>query len=170
MVSAVAKDRGKAAHAATVPERKHSRNSWLLCQAGAHRFALPMANVIETMRMLPIEAVSGPPRLVCGLSVIRGAAVPVVDTARLFDDEAARYERLITARTGDRIVAFAASAVLGVQVIKRTDCEELPPLLRDAEVIAALAKADEQLVFFLRVARVLPDDFHIGDNARARDS
>ena len=167
MTRALATNLGKAAHehrdGAAFPD-KNQVDLWLLCQAGSHRFALPMANVIETMRMLPIEAVSGPPRLVCGLSLIRGAAVPVIDTARLFDDEAARYQRLVTVRTGERTVAFAASAVLGVQLIRGSQREEFPPLLRDAEVIEALARSDEQLVFFLRVARALPDDFHISDN------
>jgi purine-binding chemotaxis protein CheW len=174
MVSAVATDLEKAApghtEGAASPEKNHSTNLWLLYKAGSHRFALPMANVIETMQMLPVEAVNGPPRLVCGLSMIRGAAVPVIDTARMFDDEAARYERLVTVRTGERIIAFAASAVLGVQLIQGSECEELPPLLRDAQVIAALARLDEQLVFFLRVARAVPDNFHIGDVARMGDS
>ncbi len=172
MASTVATDHGKAAQevAATLPDKNHRPDLWLLCTAGLHRFALPMANVIETMRMLPVEAVDGPPRLVCGLSIIRGAAVPVIDTARLFDDEAARYERLVTVRIGERTVAFSASAVLGVQLIQGSECEEMPPLLRDAEVIGALARLDEQLVFFLRAARALPDDFHISDNARAGDA
>jgi purine-binding chemotaxis protein CheW len=174
MANAAARDPGKAAHGhhreATSHEKDHNADLWLLCQAGSHRFALPMANVIETMRLLPIEAVSGPPRLVCGLSIIRGAAVPVIDTARIFDDKAARYERLVTVRTGERIVAFAASAVLGVQLLQGSECAALPPLLRDAEVIAALARVDEQLVFFLRVARALPDDFHVNDDAYVGDS
>jgi purine-binding chemotaxis protein CheW len=167
MASAAATDPEKAAQEAIFSQRNHSTDLWLLCRAGTHRFALPMANVIETMRMLPIEAVNGPPRLVCGLSVIRGAAVPVIDTARLFDDEAASYERLVTVWTGERTVAFAATGVLGVRMIKRSEHQELPPLLRDAEVIAALARSDEQLVFFLRVALALPDDFSVGDDARA---
>jgi hypothetical protein len=57
-----------------------------------------------------------------------------------------------------------------VRLIKRSEREELPPMLRDAEVIAALTRSDEQLVFFLRVARALPDDFPINDDVRGRDS
>jgi purine-binding chemotaxis protein CheW len=170
MASAIAKDQEKATRCAPFPEKGLSADLWLLCQAGSHRFALPMTNVIETMRMLPVEAVSGPPRLVCGLSIIRGAAVPVIDTARMFDGAVAHYERLVTVRTGERTVAFAASAVLGVQLIQAGEYEELPPLLRDAGVIGALAKLDEQLVFFLRAARALPDDFHINSDAGPRDS
>jgi purine-binding chemotaxis protein CheW len=132
---------------------------WLLCRAGSHRFALPMASVVETMRVLPIEAIAGAPLLVSGLCIIRGAPVAVIDTARLFGDEAARCERLVTVRTGNRTIAFAATAVLGVQSVPADTLEELPPLLRDADAIAAIARLDEELVFFLRAARMLPDDF-----------
>jgi purine-binding chemotaxis protein CheW len=170
MASAVATDPEKAVQGSALPEKNRSVDLWLLCQAGSHRFALPMANIIETMRMLPVEAVSGPPRLVCGLCIIRGAALPVIDTARLFDDEGAHYDRLVTVRTGERTVAFAASAVLGVRLIQGSECEEMPPLLRDAQVIAALARSDEKLVFLLRAARALPDDFHVGDDPCVGDS
>jgi purine-binding chemotaxis protein CheW len=136
---------------------------WLLCQSGSHRFALPIASVIETMRMLPIETVAGAPPLVRGLAIIRGAGVPVIDTARLFGDEFTPYQRLITIRTGERTIAFAASAVLGTQSIQEDLREELPPLLRDVEAIAAIGRLDKELVFFLRETRALPNDFHAGD-------
>jgi purine-binding chemotaxis protein CheW len=174
MASAAAADLGGAVNegAARAPFGAESSGSelYLLCTVGPHRFAVPMANIIETMRMLPIKAIAGPPPLVCGLSVIRGAAVPVIDTAQVFADEAARYERLVTVHTGERIVAFAASAILGVKSIQEGQREELPPLLRDAQAIAALALLDEELVFFLRAARVLPNDFQVNDDAYLGDS
>jgi purine-binding chemotaxis protein CheW len=124
-----------------------------------------MDDVIETMRMQPIVTVAGTPPLVCGVAIIRGATVPVIDTARLFDGEAVRYERLITVRTGERIVAFAASAVLAMQPAQDSEREELPPLLRDTETIAAIARLDEELVFVLRAARAIPDDFCVNGAA-----
>lgn len=169
MANAVATDRAKTVHewaaGATVGEKNFDADLWLLCAAGSHHFALPMANVIETMRMLPVETVVGAPPLVCGLSVIRGAAVPVIDTVRLFGGESAHYERLVTVRTGERTVAFAASAVFTVQSIKDSGRERLPPLLRDAHTIAAIARLDQELVFFLHAARALPDDFRVDDDA-----
>lgn len=169
MASAAAIDRGKAVNErparAAFGESDYSTNLWLLCKAGSHCLALPMVNVIETMRVLAVETIAGAPPLVRGLSVIRGAAVPVIDTARLFGDEAARYERLVTVRTGKRTVAFGASVVLAVQSIQDSQREELPPLLRDADAIAAIARLDEELVFFLHAARALPDDFHVNGDA-----
>ena len=60
-----------------------SSASWLLCRAGARLCALPLQNVMETMRLLPIEPVAGAPRSVLGLCPIRGAPVPVVDLQSL---------------------------------------------------------------------------------------
>jgi purine-binding chemotaxis protein CheW len=147
-----------AAVAAAADDGAVTRN-WLLCRAGSHRLALPMPAVIEIMRMLPIEEIAGAPPLVVGLCVIRGAPVAVIDTARLFGDEGARYQRLVTVRTGDRVVAFAANEVLGVEAIAAQAVEDLPPLLRSGDIIAAIATRDEDLVFFLQAARAVPDDF-----------
>jgi len=131
---------------------------WLFCRAGSHSFALPTPHVIETMRPLPIERLSGAPPLVLGLSIIRGDPIPVIDTAMLFGDQLTKCERLITVRAGDRTIAVAAEAVLGVQAIPLHELERLPPLLRNVETIEAIKTLDQELVFFLNTARVVPDD------------
>ena len=95
-------------------EATSTAQSWLVCSAGSHGFALPLASVIETMRMLPVEAVAGAPPIVAGLCVIRGEPLAVVDTSRLFGEQTANYQRLITVRTSERTVAFAATAVAGL--------------------------------------------------------
>jgi purine-binding chemotaxis protein CheW len=141
---------------------------WLLCEAGSHRFALPVTNVIETMRILPLETIASAPAIVLGLSIIRGDTVPVIDTARLFGGEFVRYERLVSARTSSRTVAFAASAVIAVQSIADTKCHELPPLLQDADAIAAIARLDGEFAFLLQTARVVPDDLSIADGDQQR--
>jgi chemotaxis signal transduction protein len=38
------------------------------------------------------------------------------------------------------------------------ELDDLPPLLGNVEVIAGLATLDQQLVFLLRAARIIPDD------------
>jgi chemotaxis signal transduction protein len=118
-----------------------------------------MRDVIETMRVLPQETIANAPAIVRGLCVVRGKAVVVIDTAVLFGSDGVRYERLITVRAGEQTIAFAASAVLGVQSIIANELADLPPLLRDADAIAAIGRLDQGLVFFLRATRALPDGF-----------
>src|SRR5580704_10406648 len=93
------------------------RTSWLICRAGIHRCALPLEHVIEIMRALPIEAVAGAPAYVRGLCIIRGAAVPVLDTGLLVGAEASPCRRLIAVRAGGRTVALTAETVLGIWAI-----------------------------------------------------
>jgi purine-binding chemotaxis protein CheW len=132
--------------------------SWLLCRAGSHHFALPMQRVVETMRMLPIEPVAGCPPIVRGLSIIRGTPIPVIDAALLFDGQPGQCERLVTVRTGKRTIALATQAVVGVWETADGETDDLPPLLGNAEAIAGLKTLDQQLVFLLHVARIVPDD------------
>jgi purine-binding chemotaxis protein CheW len=139
-------------------EHKCSTADWLLCRAGSHQFALPVSHVIETMRMLPIESLVGAPPMVRGLCIIRGAPTPVVDSALIFDDHPTRCERLVTARTGKRTIAFATEAVVGVRSITADELEQLPPLLSNVQTIAAVRPLDGELVFLLQIARVVPDE------------
>lgn len=132
--------------------------SWLLCRSGAHHFAFPVVNVVETMRMLPVEHLSGAPAIVRGLAVIRGVPTPVVNPVMLFDEAPARCERLVTVRTDYRTIAFAVEAVAGVRSIAPESLDALPPLLTEVESIAAIKRLDDALVFFLQAARVVPDD------------
>jgi purine-binding chemotaxis protein CheW len=138
--------------------KRHAPVTWLLCRAGSHHFALPMQHVVETMRVLPIEQVAGCPPIVCGVSVIRGAPTPVIDAALLFDGEPGQRERLVTVRTGKRTIALATQAVVGVWQMADDELGDLPPLLGDGEAIAGLTTLDQQLVFLLRAARIIPDD------------
>jgi purine-binding chemotaxis protein CheW len=121
---------------------------------------MPLQHVVEIMRMLPIEQLSGAPHYVRGLCVIRGSPVPVVDTGLLIGEHATRPERLVAVRIGGRSVALAVEAVVSIRAIGVELSDQLPPLLRDAasETVAAIGTLDAELLFFLRTARIVPED------------
>lgn len=141
-------------------DREDSRAAWLLCRAAAHLYAIPLEHVIESMRALPIEAISEAPRYVRGLSVIRGSPVPVVDPGLLLGDQPTHARRLVTIRSGHRTIALAAEAVLGIRSIAPETFNQLPPLLRDAaaQTIAAIGTLDAELLFFLNETRIVPEE------------
>lgn len=132
----------------------------LLCRLPSCLLGLPLEHVIETMRPLPVELLSGAPHCVSGLSLIRGVPVPVVDAGRLLGERETRAGRFVTVRAGDRTVALAVNDVVGVRMIRTESLQELPPLLRDAgaEAIAAIGTQDAQLLLVLRSARLVPED------------
>jgi purine-binding chemotaxis protein CheW len=141
-------------------DEKGGRTIRLLCRAGNHLCAIPIEHVIEVLRVLPIEPVSGAPPYVLGLCIIRGSAVPVVDAGLLIGGQTTKSERLIAIRAGDRTIALAAEAVLGIAAIRAETFNKLPPLLRKAagETIASIGVLDSELLLLLRTARIVPAD------------
>jgi purine-binding chemotaxis protein CheW len=133
--------------------------SWVVCRTGPHLCALPLENVVETMRPLPVERIARAPRFVRGLSIIRGVPLPIVDTGSLFGESHSEPQRLVTVRVGDRLIALGVDSVLGVRSISGSASTALPPLLRDADgdVVSAIGILDAELLLFLQTARILPD-------------
>src|SRR5690349_3994907 len=72
--------------------------------------ALALRDVVETIRPLPVQPIAGTADVLLGVSVIRGVAVPVIDTARLLGARVERPCRFITTRTA----AYATGPVIGV--------------------------------------------------------
>jgi purine-binding chemotaxis protein CheW len=130
----------------------------LLCRLATRLIGVPIEHVVETMRPLPIEKLSGAPQFVVGASVIRGAPTPVVDAGRLLGESESRPRRFVTVRAGGRTVALSVDEVLGVSTIPAETLQALPPLLRDAgaEAVAAIGTLDAQLLLVLDSARVVP--------------
>jgi chemotaxis signal transduction protein len=133
-----------------------------------------MRQTIETMRVLPIETLSGAADFVRGLCVIRGTAVPVIDLPHLFntagtkamgtdaeetDAGKTKAQRLITINIGDRVVALLVDRVLSVRSIAASAVGTLPPLMREAtsEAISAIGILDTELLFFLNNLRILSE-------------
>lgn len=132
----------------------------LLCRARTIVCALPLSHVVETMRPLPIKALGGMPPFVLGLSVIRGATIPVVDVGALLGlPTGGQATRFISLRTGDRRVALAVEEIVGFRALSSVSLETLPPLLHRAKsrVIALVGGLDAHLLIVLQDSRIVPD-------------
>jgi purine-binding chemotaxis protein CheW len=118
------------------------------------------------MRPLPVERVDASPAFVLGLAMIRGDAVPVVDTARLLTGEPGMPGRFIALRVGERRVALAVAEVIGTRMITLDDFERVPPLFAaPSSVTRALGALDGQLLQILEGARLI--DSALSDTAGA---
>ncbi len=123
--------------------------------------ALQLAHVIETMRPLPVEPISGVPSFVQGISIIRGIPTPVVDLGSVLGSPSERAERFVTVRAGDKQVALSVNAVLGVRDLDTImTIRELPPLLQRAskDTVETIGTLDEQVLMVLRTGWELPDE------------
>jgi purine-binding chemotaxis protein CheW len=132
----------------------------LVCRVGARCCALPLDQVVETMRPLPVEALPDAPPFVRGMSMIRGVPVPVVDAGALLQAvDPPPPTRFIAMRVGRRQVALAVGEVLGVRDVPAASLRALPPLLSEAGggVVAAVGTLDSMFLVVLQSARLVPD-------------
>lgn len=134
-------------------------NPALLVQVPPVVCALPLSQVLETMRPLPIEPLSNMPEFVRGVAVVRGIPVPVIDLAILLRASGQGVpKRLVTIRTGGRVVALLVESVLGVTQLMAGQLDDMPPLLQnDGNVIEAIASLDTSLLVALQSARLVPE-------------
>ena len=122
--------------------------------------ALPLERVAEIMRPLPVTHMAGTPACVRGMSVIRGAAIPVVDAGNLLgSDEPAECTRFVTLNVDKRQVALAVEKIVGVRGLAAVSLQDLPPLLREAnaDLVAAIGMLDSELLLVLQTARIVPE-------------
>lgn len=137
-----------------------SGQQMLLCRVGSVVCGLRVENVVETLRPLPIESINGAPAFVAGVSVIRGAPVPVVDLPKMLGGgDALRTGRFVVVKLGARRIALWVAQVIGLRTLEPGSLEALPPLLdaSRSEFIGALGSLDAQLLVVLESARILPE-------------
>jgi len=136
-----------------------SNLSLVIC-AGTHTCALNLADVVEIMRPLPVMPLAGAPEFVQGMSVIRGAPVPVVDLARVFGiPMQSPSTRFVAVRTGERAVALSVESVLGIRQIAPALLSGMPPLLQKAqpELVEAVGALDAELFLVLKAGKLVPE-------------
>lgn len=137
-----------------------SNLSGVIVRSGARTCALRISDVSEIMRPLPVEPLAGAPEIVRGLSIIRGAPVPVVDLAALLGvNSRGGCTRFVAVRAGERRVALSVDAVVGIRELAPSLLNEMPPLLREAnnELVEAVGRLDSDLLLVLKAGKIVPD-------------
>lgn len=133
----------------------------LVVRMGSRSCALPLENIVETMRPLATEPIPEMPPFLRGLAIIRGLPVPVVDLGILFGMKSdIPVRRFVLLRLGNRRAALAVEEVLGVRRLDESVLQSFPPLLKDAdsELVTALAVRDQELMLIIQLSRVVPDE------------
>ena len=117
--------------------------SALVVFARGQACALPLSEVVETMRPLPISPMSGLPSFVHGIAVVRGRPTPVVDLGLLLGSNVdLPPTRFVTLRFATRWSAVAVSSVRGIQTVADD----------------AMTTLDGGLLLTVRAAELLPPE------------
>jgi purine-binding chemotaxis protein CheW len=126
--------------------------------------ALPIGQVVEIMRPLPIEPIGRPAdpalALVEGIAMIRGVPIPVIDARRLLGAPTVPAGRFVIVRAKDQQIALMVDDVVEVTRIDPSELASLPPLVGGVhrDCITAIGARDAALLVVLDTVRVLPED------------
>lgn len=135
--------------------------TYLVTRSGGWLCAIPIGNVLETMRPLEMLPVAGLAKIVQGISLIRGKPTPVVYLSTLlsnFDGEPVL--RLVTLRIAERCVALGVKEVLGIFDLNEKAIDAVEPLLQQAkaDMLKSVGALDQQLLLVLDTVQLLSED------------
>ena len=132
---------------------------FLVVRLGSQLAALPVSDVSETFRPIPIEPIANAPHGVLGASIVRGAPMPVVDLALIVAGTSRPATPFVVVKAGGRHVAVAVEPVVGVRALSESDRAALPPLLAsESSAVRALGALDSELNLVLEAGRLLQGD------------
>lgn len=130
---------------------------FLIVQTGALRCALPLSQVREIMRPLPVRAVPGLAPAVLGVSVIRGTGLPVLSLGRLLRQNDLTESRFVVLRTPGRDCVLSVGSVHGIASVDASTWQEMPKLLARVEAAEQMQAEDGDLMVSLSMARLLSE-------------
>ncbi|SDS22974.1 chemotaxis protein CheW [Actinoplanes derwentensis] len=132
----------------------------LLFRAGPLYCALPLDEVVETMRPLATRPLAGPPPYVRGLTIVRGTPSPVIDVTRLLTGITGQIERYVAVQAGRGMIVCATGPVIGVQEVQVEPPEGPAALLTGAAkaLIAGVGTIGTEPLILLRSIQAVPDE------------
>lgn len=124
-------------------------------------FCLPICDVAEVLRPLPIEPLSELPIFIKGISIIREVPVPVIDMGLLFGISSTQSpSRLIVLNLPERRVALTADEVIGIKEIEPTFLQDALPILGKvrSEIVSAIGVMDSRLLVTLKGGHIVSEE------------
>lgn len=64
------------------------------------------------------------------------------------------------------MIALAVEAVFAVATIETRALQQMPPLIGSDSAVVAVASRDQNLVFLLNAARIVPEEFVVSGEAK----
>ena len=132
----------------------------ILCvRAASFTCALPITDVVETMRPLPVKPMHGAPLYVLGLTLVRGQPSVVVDASLLLGGSSGHTEahRFVSLRSMGQPVVLAVESVLGIRHLDLSSMQPMPRGIGSHPASRALGTLDQNLMLSLDVHQLFHD-------------
>lgn len=122
-------------------------------------FGVPIAQVREINRLVPITAVPKAPQSVLGIINLRGKVIPVISLRDRFGFEVVSNDeatRIVVSELAGQTVGFVVDAVTEVLSLNDTSIEPAPESVSgvDATFIKGIGKLDNRLIIVLDLEKV----------------
>ncbi len=130
----------------------------LVVRARERMCALPLAEVEEAMRPLPVETMLGAPAGVLGVARIRGVPVPVVDLGHLLGEPLrGAMVRFVTVKQGRKRLALAVEELVGTRWLPKDSLHPPAASARGgvADAVESLGALEDKLLFLIRPVHLL---------------
>lgn len=136
---------------------------FLVVRAQEWMCALPLEEVEETMRPLPVAPVSAAPVFVRGVCLVRGTPAPVVSLAALLGGGQAQAhpgQRFVSLRVPEGRLALEVDEVRGLRWWENAALDSVPPLVRATASghLQHLGSFDGRLMAVLGASHLLPEE------------
>ena len=134
--------------------------TWVTFALAGETFALPVASVLEILRVAGITRVPHAPRIVRGVTNMRGKVLPVVDLRVRLGLETAELgpqSRILVASSRGRLLGLLVDAVQQVERIDRNAVQAPPAdvMTAQSQYIIGVSQLGTRLVILLDVDLVL---------------
>ena len=146
---------------AEAPVRRPQRiETWVALELAGETYALPVSSVLEILRVPGITRVPHSPRVIRGVTNMRGKVLPVVDLRIRLGMPAVEVgpqSRILVASSRGRLLGLLVDAV---QQVERIDREAVQPppadvMTAQSDYIVGVCQLGERLVILLDVELVL---------------
>ena len=134
--------------------------TWVTFQLGGETYGLPVASVLEILRVTGITRVPHAPHVVRGVTNMRGKVLPVVDLRVRLAMPAAEItpqSRILVASSHGRLLGLLVDCVEQVERIDRGAVQPAPPdvMTAESDYIIGVVQLGERLAVLLDVDLVL---------------
>lgn len=130
---------------------------WLTFRLDGSEYALPVAGVVEVLRMAALARVPEAPAWLAGILNLRGQVIPIVDLRvrlGLSTRPVGLETPIIVAHAGKRAAGFIADEVSGVSTLPPQALTYLDDLAGVDHPIAMVARVEGRLVLLLDHERI----------------
>jgi purine-binding chemotaxis protein CheW len=130
----------------------------LIFKLNDQEYALPIADVVQVVRIVAITPMPEAPDIVRGVINLRGKVIPVIDTRRRFGLPARSYDlntQLLIAQSDGHMMALIVDVVSEVLTMPSSNIEPPSAIGPQMEDLSAVGKLGDRLLLIPDLSKIL---------------